>query len=662
MLLASRGGLEEGSGHRPTTQPTFEPYRRGPAAIPFSIVPMPLLSTRQALLSLAAAVTLAAPAPARPPAISDEIPAVVPNDNRVAAGRRRGDTVTVQLVVRRARWFPGAEHGPSAIVEALGEEGKAPQIPAPLIRVSAGTHIVATVRNALPDSTVTVHGLHTRPAAGWGTMRLAPGEIHTVRFTAGGPGTYSYFATIGRVVFPVAERETAAGAFIVDSAGARTVDRVFVINIWGNATDPRTPSNALAINGRTWPYTERLAASLGDSLRYRIVNASNRAHPMHLHGFYFRVDAQGSGLTDTIHAPARRRLAVTETVFPAGTMTMAWQPDRPGNWLLHCHLAFHVVPEAALLEPPNPDLHDALSHDANRHMAGLIVGIAVRARRGWREPARVDPQRLRLLVHEGARRGTSPRAMGYVLDASGDARPDSVTIPGPTLVLTRGRPADVTVVNRLAEPTAVHWHGIELESYSDGVAGWSGAGRRIAPPIPPGDSFVARLTLPRAGTFIYHTHLGDLVQLTAGLYGAMVVLEPGQRFDPGTDHVFVAGWDGDVQPRRLLVNGDSVPPPIEWAAGQQHRLRLVNIGAAGFVRFSLKRDTTLVRWRALAKDAADLPADAAVEGPATVRINVGETYDAAFDASQPGEYDLWWELTLRPGVPGVTRRQRVIVR
>jgi FtsP/CotA-like multicopper oxidase with cupredoxin domain len=295
-------------------------------------------------------------------------------------------------------------------------------------------------------------------------------------------------------------------------------------------------------------------------------------------------------------------------------------------------------------------------------MAGLILGITVPPSRGWREPMRADPQRLTLLVQEGARRGVSPRAMGYVQYGGADPALDSVQIPGPTLVLTRDRPADITVVNRLKDPTAVHWHGIELESYSDGVAGWSGAGRRLAPSIAPGDSFVARLTLPRAGTFIYHTHLGDVEQLTAGLYGALLVLGPGERFDRQTDHVFVTGWDGDVQPRILLVNGDSVLPRLELAAGQRHRFRFVNIGAAGFVRFSLARDSSLLRWRAVAKDGADLPPASAVDGPATVRINVGETYEAVFDASEPGEYELSFELALRPGAPRSIRRQRVIVR
>jgi FtsP/CotA-like multicopper oxidase with cupredoxin domain len=53
------------------------------------------------------------------------------------------------------------------------------------------------------------------------------------------------------------------------------------------------------------------------------------------------------------------------------------------------------------------------------------------------------------------------------------------------LVLTRGEPTAIEVVNRSGEPTAVHWHGIELESYYDGVAGWSGTPGRTAPRFDP---------------------------------------------------------------------------------------------------------------------------------------------------------------------------------
>jgi FtsP/CotA-like multicopper oxidase with cupredoxin domain len=364
---------------------------------------------------------------------------------------------------------------------------------------------------------------------------------------------------------------------------------------------------------------------------------------MHLHGFYFRVDSRGTLPRDTMYAPAARRLVVTEGMRPFTTMTMAWTPTRPGNWIFHCHLAFHVVPDIRLEPPTGHDAH--LAHDPAQHMAGLVLGIDVRPGAGWAEAARGPARALRLHVNEGPRRGRAPRALGFVLQR--DSEPpahDSVSIPGTVLVVTRGEPTDITVVNHLREATSVHWHGIELESYSDGVAGWSGAADRLAPLIAPADSFVARLTLPRAGTFIgtfiYHTHLNDIEQLTSGLYGALVVLEPGQRFDAGTDHVFVAGWDGAAEPARLVVNGDSLPPPLELAAGASHRLRFVNIGLAGLLRLSLGRDTTLVAWRALAKDGADLPPAQATRQPAAQTIAVGETFDFAFTPSAPGEYVL----------------------
>ena len=165
------------------------------------------------------------------------------------------------------------------------------------------------------------------------------------------------------------------------------------------------------------------------------------------------------------------------------------------------------------------------------------------------------------------------------------------------------------VINRLNEGTSVHWHGLELASYSDGVAGWSGSGAHVAPAIMPGDSFVAHLTLHRAGTFIYHTHLDDLVQLTSGLYGPIVVLEPGKRFDPATDHVYTVGWDGDSDPLiHFVVNGDTAAAPLVVAAGVPQRFRLVNIGMAARARFSLRRGSELASWRPVAKDGADLPA------------------------------------------------------
>ena len=581
---------------------------------------------------------------AGPVADVPSVPTVLPNDNRIAAGRLTDGELTLRLVVKMGRWYPEGAGGPSIDVESVAEEGGAPQIPAPLVRVRTGTIITATVRNELRDSTVTVHGFQSRPATSDDSLRIAPGETRTVRFTAGAPGTYLYNAGVGPMDRDSTERETTGGAFVVDSVNARVDDRIFVVNIWSQMRDSLTVRNALAINGRSWPHTERISAALGDSVRWRVVNASARQHPLHMHGFYFRVDARGGMLADTAYAPDRRRLVVTERMDKATTMDVMWYADRPGNWLFHCHLAFHVVPESATLDVPAHVAHDALATDARQHMKGLIVGITVTAPRGWTEPTRIAARTLELHVQEGRKRHRAARSLGFVLQRGAEApAPDSVERLSSTLVLTRDEPTDIVVRNHLREPTGVHWHGIELESYSDGVAGWSGTNKQMAPSIAPGGSFRARLTLTRAGTFIYHTHLGDLEQLTSGLYGAIVVVEPKSTFDPRTDHVFVLGTDGHKQPLRLIVNGDTLPPSREMAFGVTHRLRLVNIAAAAQGRFVLRRDSTLVTWRALAKDGADLlPARATVR-PSAQFMAVGETYDFEFTPAERGEYRIAFE-------------------
>jgi FtsP/CotA-like multicopper oxidase with cupredoxin domain len=559
------------------------------------------------------------------------LPVVLPNDNRLSAGRLSHDTLELHLVVGMAVWRPEADSGPSIEVAAFAEEGKAPQVPSPLIRVPAGTVIAATIRNGLADSTLRIYGLVTRPAAARDSLVLRPGESRSVTFPAGAPGSYLYWASLGANDHDLDdEREQVAGAFIVDPAGGSPPDRVLVLNIWGTNLDSVTYRNALTINGRSWPYTERIEAMAGDTLRWRVLNGSWRNHPMHLHGFYFRVEARGDGYADTLYSTAAQRMVVTEIMRPHTTYAMTWVAERPGNWLFHCHLGFHVVPSARL-HPPNRDSGDRMAHDVRTHMAGLVLGIAVRPRPDTSEPDRRNARRLHLFVQEGMRRGRAARSLGFVLQQG--ARPpaaDSVEIPGSALVLTRGQPTDIVIVNRLKEPTAIHWHGIELESYSDGVAGWSGASDHLAPSVMPGDSFTARLTLPRAGTFMYHTHLNDIEQLTSGLYGGIVVLEPGKRFDRGRDHLFVIGWDGETHAPalpHLVVNGDSLPASLELTAGVPHRLRFINIGPAGLFRIAIYRDTSLASWKKLAKDGAELPPGQAIRTPSAFTIAVGETYD-----------------------------------
>lgn len=582
--------------------------------------------------------------------VAAAVPVVIANDNRVAAGTMENGVLRLRLVVAMARWYPEAPDGAFTEIPVFAEEGKAPSIPGPLVRVPLGTRVRISIRNTLGDSTLTLFGLNAPSATIAAPVTVTPGATHTAEFRADAAGTFLYAARYGPMQGPAAtEDEQLAGAIVVDAPGERTDDRVLVLNIWGSPQRDSSWREALAINGKGWPYTERFDFTVGDSVRWRVVNATVRPHPMHLHGAYFRVDGRGTGITDTTYAAPERRMVVTEVMNPRTTMRLTWSPEEPGNWLFHCHLAFHVIAHARL-DPPKDGRDAMLSHDPARHMAGLVMGISVRPRAGHVEAARMNTRRIAAFVLPGIARDTTvPRPVALRLARESGlpaALPAAATVraPGDLIVLTRGEPTDITVHNRLAEATAIHWHGLELESWSDGVPGWSGAGARVAPSIAPNDSFVARLTLKRAGTFIYHTHLNDIEQLASGLYGALVVLEPGQRWDPARDFVFVGAWDvtgGDVT---FVVNGGLSDPPVEMRVGETSRLRFIDIGPAGEFGFRMLRDSVPTEWRPVAKDGFELPASQSRVGPAFVKLDVGETFDAEFTPAEEGTYRLVSQL------------------
>src|SRR6266581_3677902 len=79
-------------------------------------------------------------------------PTAMPNDNRVPAGTRVGDTLIVRLTVTPAAWHILGDSAPAFTVATFQEEGKAPSIPAPLIRVRVGTPIHVAIRNPLDDT------------------------------------------------------------------------------------------------------------------------------------------------------------------------------------------------------------------------------------------------------------------------------------------------------------------------------------------------------------------------------------------------------------------------------------------------------------------------------------------------------------------------------
>jgi FtsP/CotA-like multicopper oxidase with cupredoxin domain len=88
--------------------------------------------------------------------------------------------------------------------------------------------------------------------------------------------------------------------------------------------------------------------------------------------------------------------------------------------------------------------------------------------------------------------------------------------PGPTIEVVEGDRVRIFVTNRLPEATSVHWHGQRLPNGMDGVAGLT------QPRIPVGKTFVYEFEARRAGTFMYHPHSDEMVQMAMGMMGFWV--------------------------------------------------------------------------------------------------------------------------------------------
>jgi FtsP/CotA-like multicopper oxidase with cupredoxin domain len=376
-----------------------------------------------------------------------------------------------------------------------------------------------------------------------------------------------------------------------------------------------------------------------------------------LHGFYFKVDSRGNGIVDNVSVDPDPQ--VTELVEPGSTFTMTWHADRPGNWLFHCHLAYHIIghmPIAEMLRGKSTITDDAYENGYVRHsgMGGLILGFAVRP--GANDMRSADPpdiaRRIALKVEPGPDDRANAPSFRYVLD--GEPAIDAGYAIGPPLILTRGVTTAVDVTNLLHEPTAVHWHGMELaDSYYDGVAGYSGYGTRRAPMIDAGQTFEAVMTPPRAGTFIYHTHMDDVWQLRGGLAGPLIVLDPGATYDPSSDHVFtITTTHALADALKIFVNGTSVPPAITCRVGVLQRLRFINMTTFWTNAIvSLSAGNHTMDWSPLQIDGANVSPKHRVSEPAVQFVTIGETRDFTFVPHRAGELKLqFWP---DPTVPNI---------
>ncbi|HET9440460.1 MAG TPA: multicopper oxidase domain-containing protein [Longimicrobiales bacterium] len=588
------------------------------------------------------------------------------NDMRTPAGKLSNGVLTLQLEARNGMWYPDGMKGMPRPVAAFAEVGNGLQVPGPLLRVSVGTEVRITLRNSL-EQPLWIFGLGAKRGIAADSFVIAPNATREVTFKATEAGLYYYAGkfTPAPLLARGGPDSQLNGMIVVDPPGAKANDQLFMISWWfgedSASVSGLTDGSTIVINGLSWPHTQRLQATQGEQLTWRWVNTTIVPHPMHLHGFYFDVIGTGDGASYQQYAAADARKTVTELMMPGTTMSMTWTPVRPGNWIMHCHFAGHMTsiegmnkdrryPEAAAAQSAKS------SHDHHNYMAGLVMAITVKPR-GEMKASAAPARDIRLIARSKARGYGEYTGSGYVLGGSAsETDRNTINVPGPLLVLQKDQPVAVNIINQTHEPAAVHWHGIELESFPDGVPGVSGYGKNLLPSIMPGDSFTVRFIPPRAGTFMYHSHSNEFQQLSSGMSGAIVVLEPGQSFDAERDKVFLFSDNGPTVNvmkgpyPHMTLNGKTQPDAMELKAGTTYRFRMINIRAEAGVFMNLLDGEELVQWKMVARDGADLPTHQVKVTPARWGFASGQIADFEFTPTKAGVLRL--KLSDPPDVEG----------
>lgn len=233
-------------------------------------------------------------------------------------------------------------------------------------------------------------------------------------------------------------------------------------------------------------------------------------------------------------------------------------------------------------------------------------------------------------------RGLQARCWGY-----------NGQVHGPTIEAVEGDRVRIYVTNKLEEPTTVHWHGLHLPSGMDGVSGLSQR------PIMAGETFRYEFQLHQHGTFMYHSHYDEMVQMAMGLMG-LFVIHPKQPEPVDRDYAFLLSeWAVEPGTRRpdpnemsdfnvLTLNGKAFPgtTPIVAKTGERVRIRIGNLSAMSHHPIHLHGHS----FQVVATDGGPLPKSARWP-ETTVLVPVGSTRTIEFKAAIPGDWAMHCHMT-----------------
>ena len=197
--------------------------------------------------------------------------------------------------------------------------------------------------------------------------------------------------------------------------------------------------------------------------------------------------------------------------------------------------AVSKVAMAALPEPvlqTKPDTMPPLVPNTGRPYNPVVT------LNGWTLPWRMNNGVKEFhLVAEPVVREMTPGFKAHLWGYNGQS-------PGPTIEVVEGDRVRIFVTNKLGEPTSVHWHGQRLPNGMDGVTGLT------QPAIEPGKTFVYEFVARRPGTFMYHPHADEMVQMAMGMMGFWIT-------HPKARHPLIDEVDRDFV---FLLNAYDIDP------------------------------------------------------------------------------------------------------
>jgi FtsP/CotA-like multicopper oxidase with cupredoxin domain len=235
---------------------------------------------------------------------------------------------------------------PDKTIDVWGFNGSAP---GPTIQVNQGDHVRVIFDNHLPEpSSLHWHGFEDMIGndgmPGISQEPVKPGGRFVYEFDIHQAGTYFYHSHMA-----MQEMLGMLGGFIMHprSAYHPHCDKDFLLHlqeyaVLPNNTVPNTMNmeyNWLLLNGKAGPASTPLIVRQGDRVRIRFVNLGMDHHPMHIHGYTFQVTGtEGGRIPQSAWWPG-----TTVLVGVAQARDVEITADRPGDWMLHCHLPHHMM-------------------------------------------------------------------------------------------------------------------------------------------------------------------------------------------------------------------------------------------------------------------------------------------------------------------------------